>query len=63
MEIEFIVIGLAAGFLLGFLFFRLKQQTGENEWVKTSAQLEERLRNLQSENEKLADNANISSFK
>lgn len=56
MEIEFIVTGLAAGFLLGFLFFMLKQQTGENERVKTLAQLEERLRNLQSESEKLDEN-------
>lgn len=56
MEIVFIITGLAAGFLLGFLFFRLKQQTRENERVKSSAQLEERLRNLQSENEKLVDN-------
>jgi DNA recombination protein RmuC len=56
MEIVFIITGLAAGLLLGFLFFRLKQQTGENERVKTTAQLEERLRNLQSENEKLDEN-------
>lgn len=56
MEIVSIVTGLAAGFLLGFLFFRLKQQTSENERIKTASQLEERLRNLQSENEKLDEN-------
>jgi len=55
MEILFIVFGLAAGLLLGYLLFRLKQQTRESERLKTSAQLEERLRNLYSENEKLAD--------
>ena len=59
MEIVFIITGLIAGFLLGFLFFRLKEQTSENERVKTSAQLEERLRNLQSENEKLDENLAI----
>ncbi len=53
MEIVNIVIGLVVGLLIGYLLFQLKQKTKENEWVRNQAQMEERIKNLQSENERV----------
>ena len=54
MDIVSIITGLAAGFLLGFLVFRILQQNREKEQLKTAVQNEERLRVLETENTKLA---------
>jgi DNA recombination protein RmuC len=53
MEIVNIVVGLVVGLLIGYLLFQIKQKSKENEWVRSHAQMEERLRNLQTENERL----------
>jgi DNA recombination protein RmuC len=53
MEIIYVAAGLLVGLLFVYLFFQLKQKSKENEWVRTQAQLEERLKNMQSENERL----------
>jgi DNA recombination protein RmuC len=53
MEIVLIVTGLAAGFLLGFLIFRIVQQNREKEQLKLLVQKEERLKTLEIENSKL----------
>lgn len=55
MEIIYISVGLIVGLLGGFMFFQLKQKSKENEWVRNQAQMEERIRNIQSENEKLSN--------
>ncbi len=54
MEIVNIVVGLVVGLLVGYLLFQLKQKSKENEWVRNEAQMEERIKNLQSENERLS---------
>lgn len=54
MEIVSIATGLAAGFLLGFLIFRLIQQKKEKEQLTSIIQSEERLKTLEIENAKLA---------
>jgi len=54
MDIISITIGLAAGFLLGFLVLRIIQQNREKQQLKTAVQQEERLRVLETENTKLA---------
>lgn len=56
MEIINIVAGLLVGLLVGYLFFQIKQKSKENEWIRGQAQMEERLKNLQSENERLSGN-------
>lgn len=53
MEIMYVAAGLLVGLLFVYLFFQLKQKSKENEWVRFQAQLEERLKNMQSENERL----------
>jgi DNA recombination protein RmuC len=53
MEIVNIVVGLAVGLVVGFLFFQFKQKSKENEWIRNQAQMEERIKNLQTENERL----------
>ncbi len=60
MEIFYLFAGLAVGFLVAFLFFKLKTKSVENklllsssEFEKTKAQLDERVRNLQTEKENL----------
>ncbi len=54
MEIINIVVGLVVGLLIGYLLFQLKQKSKENEWVRTQAQIEERLKNLLNENERVS---------
>lgn len=54
MEIVSIATGLAAGFLLGFLIFRLIQQKKEKEQLTSIIQSEERLKTLDIENAKQA---------
>ncbi len=56
MEILIIVVGLLAGVLIGYFFFQFNQKPEEREWVKNLAQMEERVKNLQTENERLAGN-------
>jgi DNA recombination protein RmuC len=58
MEIVSIVTGLTAGFLLGFLIFRIVQQNREKEQLKLSVQKEERLKTLETENSKLTAQLN-----
>ncbi len=54
MDIISIIVGLAAGFLLGFLVFRIAQQNREKEQLKTAVQQEEKRKTLETENTKLA---------
>jgi DNA recombination protein RmuC len=37
------------------MFFQLKQKSKENEWIRNQAQMEERIKNLQSENERISN--------
>ena len=60
MEIFYLFAGLAIGFLMAWLFFKLKSKSVENkllssssEFEKTKALLGERVSNLQAEKEKL----------
>lgn len=53
MEIVNIVVGLLIGLFIAYLLFQLKLKSKENEWIKNQAQMEERVKNLQSENERL----------
>lgn len=53
MEIVNIVVGLLVGLFIAYLLFQLKLKSKENEWIKNQAQMEERVKNLQSENERL----------
>ena len=53
MDIISIIVGLAAGFLLGFLVFRIAQQNREKEQMKTAVQQEEKMKTLEAENAKL----------
>jgi DNA recombination protein RmuC len=53
MDIVLIITGLAAGFLLGLLVFRINQQNREKEQLKVAIQAEERMRVLEAENTKL----------
>jgi len=53
MELVLSVAGIIVGFLIGYLFFQNKQKTRENDLGKIQAQLEERVKNLQSENSRL----------
>jgi DNA recombination protein RmuC len=55
MEIINISIGLVVGLLIGYMFFLLKQKSKENEWVRNQAQMEERIKNLQTENERISN--------
>ncbi|HSO86089.1 MAG TPA: DNA recombination protein RmuC [Draconibacterium sp.] len=54
MEIFSIITGLAAGFMLGILVFRVFQQNREKKQVKLVVQNEERLKIIETENSKLA---------
>ena len=54
MDIISIIVGLAAGFLLGFMVFRIAQQNREKEQLKTVVQQEEKMKTLEAENVKLA---------
>lgn len=54
MDIISIIVGLAGGFLLGFLVFRIAQQNREKEQLKTAVQQEEKLKTFETENTKLA---------
>lgn len=54
MDIISIIAGLAAGFLLGFLVFKIIQQNREKEQLRSAVQSTERLRVLESENTKLS---------
>ncbi|MGD9931220.1 MAG: DNA recombination protein RmuC [Mangrovibacterium sp.] len=61
MDIIYLLAGLAVGFLLAFLWFKLKSKTSENallasraEFEKGKIQLEERLTYLQDDKENLA---------
>ncbi|MCW0482582.1 DNA recombination protein RmuC [Gaoshiqia sediminis] len=61
MDIIYLLAGLAVGFLLAFLWFKLKSKTSENtllamraEYEKSKIQLEERLVYLQDDKENLA---------
>ena len=54
MDIISIIVGLAAGFVLGFLVFRIAQQNREKEQLKTAVQQEEKMKTLEAENAKLA---------
>ena len=54
MDIISIIVGLAAGFVLGFLVFRIAQQNREKEQMKTAVQQEEKMKTLEAENAKLA---------
>lgn len=53
MDIVSMIAGLAAGFLLGFLVFKILQQNREKEQLKSTVQSAERLRVLETENAKL----------
>ena len=53
MDIISIIVGLAAGFVLGFLVFRIAQQNREKEQMKTAVQQEEKMKTLEAENAKL----------
>jgi DNA recombination protein RmuC len=55
MEIINIIVGLVVGLLIGYMFFQLKQKSKENEWIRNQAQMEERIKNLQSENERISN--------
>lgn len=55
MEIINISVGLVVGLLIGYTFFQLKQKSKENEWIRNHAQMEERIKNLQAENEKISN--------
>ena len=55
MEIINISVGLVVGLLIGYMFFQLKQKSKENEWIRNHAQMEERIKNLQAENEKISN--------
>ena len=55
MEIINIIVGLVVGLLIGYMFFQLKQKSKENEWIRNHAQMEERIKNLQAENEKISN--------
>ncbi len=54
MDIISIIAGMAAGFFLGLLVFRIAQQNREKEQLKTAVQQEEKLKTLETENTKLA---------
>jgi len=53
MQIIYVTIGLLAGLLIAYLFFQIRQKSNENEFGRTQAQLEERVKNIQSENLRL----------
>lgn len=53
MEIVNIVVGLLIGLFIAYLLFQVKLKSKENEWIKNQAQMEERVKNLQLENERL----------
>lgn len=53
MEIVNIVVGLLIGLFIAYLLFQVKLKSKENEWVRNQSQLEERNKNLQTENERL----------
>jgi len=55
MQFIFIAFGLLVGLLIAYLFFQLKQKSQENEWVRTQSQLEERVKNQQTENERITE--------
>ena len=60
MEIIYLLIGLMAGAIIGFLFFKLRNKTRDNDWFKEKAnfeksqvQYEERLKFFSRENEQI----------
>jgi len=55
MEIINISVGLVVGLFIGYMYFQLKQKSKENEWIRNHAQMEERIKNLQAENEKISN--------
>jgi len=66
MEIVFLLAGFAVGFLIAFLWLKLKMKSSETaqlafqtEYEKTKAQLEERVANLTSENGRLAESKDV----
>ena len=64
MEVIFLVAGIALGYGLGFLFFKLKSKNEATEvlvlkaeYSKTEAQMEERIKNLQEDKERMTAEA------